>query len=266
MTVSQWESLVEAPRESYTLLTKFIPDTPWTTTTMQALQIRKALVFVDSIKEPRNIVVRVKSNDDPGNHDQAYLFGPASSEPLRGYISSVERATEFIVDADLVPLVQEIHPDAIEREAMCAWFEQPELPHVDPLRYQPRRLRVGDADAVMRIVPNWALRTFESAKDLIVGGACFGVEVGGQLVSVAYIADQSLKFARISVGTLDGHRRKGYAFAAARALAGHCIDEGRLVCCYAPRRNAPAMHLAMKLGFPHRALLRTYKVQPNSDA
>lgn len=266
MNVAQWESLVEVPREGIGPLTQFIPDTPWTTTTLQALQNRKASVFADVLQAPRNLVVRVKGGDEPGDHDQAYIYGLPNSEPLRAFVSSVDRATEFIADEELVPMVREIHPDAVPREAVCLWFDKLGMPPGEPASVPIRRLRNADAENAVKLIPHWAFRTFESPKDMIMGGACYGVELNGKLACVAYVADQSIKYARVSVVTAEPFRRKGYAFAAARKLIEHCMDEGRLVCAYAPRPNVAAVRFALKLAFPQKAMLRTYKVMPKADA
>ena len=125
-----------------------------------------------------------------------------------------------------------------------------------------RRLRPSDADAATALLPPWAFRTFASPRDMILGGGCYAVELNGKIASIAYVADQSIKYARIAVVTDEAHRRKGYGFAAVRRLMEHVVDDGRLVCALVPRRNAPAVHFALKLQFPGKALLRTLKVVP----
>lgn len=265
MSASQWASLVELPRERFGALSRVIPDTPWTTTALHAIQGRKAAVYVDVPDAPGNLAVCVRGGDDPGDHDQAYVFGLPSVEPLRAFVASVARATEFIVDDDLVGMVQEIHPVSTPREAMCCWYETLATPKGAP-RVNARHLRVADADAAQKLIPRWALRTFESVKDMILGGGCFGVDVQGRLASVAYVADQSIKYARVAAFTAEPYRRRGFAMSALHKLVEHVTNDGRLVCTLAPRRNAAAVHLALKMEFPGKALLRTYKVQPGADS
>jgi RimJ/RimL family protein N-acetyltransferase len=266
MSAAQPESLIEASRETLGPLMQFVPDTPWTTTTLQAIQNRKATVHVDDRRQPRAMVVAVRGGDHPGDHDQAYVFGEPSSGGLRAFVAGVTRRTEFILDDELAPLVREIHPGAEVREAMCCWFDRLEPTPSAQSTAPVRRLRLADADAAQHLIPHWAFRTFESPKDMILGGGCFAVELNGKLASVAYVADQSVKHARIAVVTGEAHRRRGYGFAAARRLMDHLGNEGRLVCALVPRRKAAAVHFALKLGFPQKGLLRTYKVRPGEEA
>jgi hypothetical protein len=266
MSFSSWDALVELPREKYGALLRIVPDTPWTTTPLQAIRTRKASVYVDSTDDPRNLVVRLRGGNEPGDHDQAYVYGHPSLEGLRAFVSSVSRATEFIVDEELTPMVLELHPSATPREAITFWLETPDPPRPTAETVPVRRLRVNDAEAAQRLIPHWAYRTFESPKDMIVAGGCYGVEEDGKLVSVAYVADQSIKYARIAVVTAEPYRRRHYGLAAANKLMEHVVGDGRLVCALAPRRDAPAVHFALKLGFPQKALLRTYKAQPKADS
>ncbi len=258
--------LVECPREALGPLSHVVPDTPWTTTTLQAMQNRKAVVYVDLPHSPRNMVVTVRGGDGPGDHDQAYVFGGSNSEGLKRFVAGVTRPTEFIVDESLSQLILDVHPAATPRDAMCCWFERLELPPTTPSSAPVRRLRASDVDAICEFVPPWAFRTFESPKDMVLSGACFAVELNGKIASIAYVADKSIKYARISVSTAAPSRRKHYGFAAARRLMEHLANDGRLVCALAPRSSASAVHFAMKLGFPQKALLRTYKVVPAAAA
>jgi RimJ/RimL family protein N-acetyltransferase len=268
MSSSPFGSLVELPVGRFGALLRIVPDSPWTTTPLQAIQNRKASVYVDSVDEPQNLIVRVRGGNEPGDHDQAYIYGSPTLEGLRAFVSSVTRATEFVADEELTPMILELHPAAVQREAIACWFEGLELraPAPAPDSVAVRRLRVTDAEALQRLVPAWAFRTFDSPKDMIVGGACYGVEEDGALVSVAYVADQSIKYARIASVTAAPYRRRGHALAATRKLMEHVAGDGRLLCALVPRRNAPSVHFSLKLGFPQKALLRTYKVRPPSDA
>lgn len=264
MSSSTHEMLVELPRERWGALARLVPDSPWTTSALHAITTRKASILTDSPAEPRALVVVVPASNDPAGHDQAYAFGPADSEALRTYIAQVTRPTEFIVDEDLAPVVLEIHADATPREAMCCWSDAMWAPPEQEMPPPVRHLRTADADAVQALVPKWAFRTFASAKDMILAGGCFGVEADGKLASVAYVADQSIKFARIGAATVESHHRRGYALAAAARLIEHVSNDGRLVCALAARPNGPAMRFALKLGFQHKAMLRTYKVKPGA--
>jgi len=265
MSSSTHEMLVELPRERWGALSRLVPDSPWTTGALHAIQTRKAAVLADSPAEPSTLVVVVRAAEgDADGHDQAYTFGSGESEALRSYIAQVTRPTEFIVDEELAPVVLAIHPDATPREAMCCWSDAMWAPPGQETAPPVRHLRTADADAVKALVPPWAFRTFATAKDMILAGGCFGVESDGKLVCVAYVADQSIKFARIGAATAESHRRRGYALAAACRLVEHASNDGRLVCALAARRNGPVMRFALKLGFQHKAMLRTYKVKPGA--
>jgi RimJ/RimL family protein N-acetyltransferase len=265
MSSSTHEMLVELPRERWGALSRLVPDSPWTTSALHAIQTRKASVLTDSPAEPGTLVVLVPAAEgDKDGHDQVYAFGSGESEALRTFVAQVSRPTEFVVDEDLVPLVTSVHPDAVAREAMCCWSDAMWTAPAQELPTTVRHLRATDADAVRALVPPWAFRTFATAKDMIVAGGCFGVEAEGRLVSVAYVADQSIKFARLGAVTAESHRRRGYALAAAARLIERISEDGRLVCALAARRNGPAMKFALKLAFQHKAMLRTYKVRPGA--
>jgi len=265
MSSSTHEMLVELPRERWGALSRLVPDSPWTTSALHAIQTRRASVLTDSPAELGNLVVLVRAPEgDKDGHDQAYAFGSGESEALRNFISQVTRPTEFIVDEELAPYVLAIHLDATAREAMSCWSDAMWTPPAQEMPPTVRHLRASDADALRALVPPWAFRTFASPKDMIVAGGCFGVEADGRLVSVAYVADQSIKFARIGAVTAESHRRTGFALAAATRLVERISEDGRLVCALAARRNGPAMRFALKLGFQHKAMLRTYKVKPGA--
>lgn len=264
MSSSTHEMLVELPRERWGALARLVPDSPWTTSARHAIQNRKATVLTDSPGEPGTLVVVVRSADDKDGHDQVYVFGPGESEGLKGFIAQVTRPTEFILDEELAPLVLAAHPAATVREAMCCWSDAMWTPPEQEMAPDVRHLRASDADAVKALLPPWAFRTFASAKEMIVAGGCFGAEADGKLVSVAYVADQSIKFARLGAATAESHRRRGYALAAASRLIEHVSNDGRLVCALAARPNGPAMRFALKLEFQHKAMLKTYKVKPGA--
>ena len=57
MTETKAASLIEVPRESLGTLAPFLPDTPWTTTTLHVLHQHEGHAFVDSPESPRNVVV-----------------------------------------------------------------------------------------------------------------------------------------------------------------------------------------------------------------
>lgn len=269
MTVSHWEPFVEVPREGLGSLAQFVHDTPWTTTAFQAVRSRKGSAHVDVPAQPRNFVVRVAGAETrPGVEapDRAYVFGLPNSDGLRAHVAGVSRPTEFVVDEDLAPMLLEIHPGAEMREALCCWFDRLTAPAVPPTNIAVRRLRPTEVEAVERLVPASAYRAFESTKEMILAGGCFGVDVGGSIVSVAFVADQSVKYARIDVFTAAPMRRKGLAMAAARRLIEHCANDGRLVCVVVPRRDPAAVHFALRIGFPQKALLNTYVVRPGADS
>lgn len=265
MSSSTHEMLVELPRERWGALSRMVADSPWTTSALHAIQNRRAVVLTDSPAEMGTLVVLVRAPEgDANGHDQAYAFGSGESEALRTFMAQVTRPTEFIVDDELAPLVLAVHPDATAREAMCCWSDAMWTPAAQESPPPVRHLRASDADAVKALLPPWALRTFTSAKEMIVAGGCFGVEAEGKLVCVAYVADQSIKFARVGAATAESHRRRGYAVAAASKLIERVSDDGRLVCALAARKNGPAMRFALKLGFQHKAMLKTYKVTPGA--
>ena len=255
------ESLLEVQREAMGSLLPFLPDTPWTTPIVHAVQRRSGHVYVDSHHSPRNVVMVLPGAAGPGNFDQAYLLGLPSSDGLRTFVASVDRPTEIVCDDDIAPMVLEFHPDAKPREAAVFWNERLEPVDAGNETAHVRRMRLTEAESLARLVPPWTFRTFASPKEMLMGGAVYGIEQDGHLVSVACTVDQSVKYERFTVVTAAAYRRRGLGRACALKLLQNCVDSGRLPCAYAPRRKEAAMHFALSLTFQQRALLRTYLVK-----
>ena len=73
MSSSTHEMLVELPRERWGALSRLVPDSPWTTSALHAIQNRKASVLTDSPADPQTLVVLVRA---PESDKRADLYMP----------------------------------------------------------------------------------------------------------------------------------------------------------------------------------------------
>jgi hypothetical protein len=252
------ESLIALPPEQFGSLLPFVPDTPWTTTTIHVLQRKQGKVFVDSPTGPRNLVVVASGDPATRTLDRAYLFGAATADALKSYVAGIKAPTELVCDEDVAELVREHHPEARSRDAVVHWFERVEEAQAVQVEPGAKRLRISDAESIAQLVPGASLRTFRTVRDLVTGGSAFVAEEDGQVVSAAYAVDQSVKFERISCTTREASRQKGLATLVARRLLKCVSDQARVPCMVVDRNNVAGQKLADKLGFTQRAQMRTF--------
>lgn len=251
-------SLIKVASESLGTLMPFLPDTPWTTPTLHVIQQREGDAFVDSHESPRNMVVVARGNGTPADPHLAYLFGVPTAEGLHEYVSAKKDTVEYVCDEEMSQLVVDLHPDAERRESIVCWFDYLEVETEMPDTVNVRRLRIVDAAALETLLPEWAFRTYPTAKNLVMGGTVYGVYDGDDLVCAAFTVDHSVKFERVAVVTREDSRRQGFAHAALAKLVNGCADRGRIPCCVVPRDNVPAWNLAQKIGFPQSGLLSSW--------
>ncbi len=266
MNQIQSESLIPLPQEQFGTLRAFVPDTPWTTSPLHVLEKRVGRAYVDSPESPRNLVIVVPADPDAALPEQAWLFGLPTAHALREYIEGSSRPTDFVCDEDLAPLIEEQIPDAASTDHSVHWFEKLENDEFDLERVDGlRRLRLSDAGCLATLEFPGILRTFESAKDLLMAGGGYGVVVDDQVVCAAVTVDLSVNYARIAVATAPDHRRKGLGLAAAKRLISAHHDQGRLACAVVSGREEAGELLAKKIGFAKAARLRTYRAEPTDD-
>ncbi|MCE9635509.1 MAG: GNAT family N-acetyltransferase [Planctomycetes bacterium] len=252
------ESLISLPTEQFGQLQAFVPDTPWTSTVMHVIQRKQGKVFVDSAVAPRNLVVIAAGDPASRTMDQAFLFGSAASDALRTFVESVKGPMEIVCDDEVAALVEKHHPDAKKRDSVIHWFAR--LEDTDHVRAEPgsRRLRITESDQVAPLLPGWALRTFRTPKDLVTGGTVYVVDADSRIAAAAFTVDQSAKYERVAVSTLEAMRGKGYGAKAAVKVVRAVADQGRIPCAVIDRRDAAGLRIAEKIGFNQRALSTTY--------
>jgi predicted GNAT family acetyltransferase len=68
-------------------------------------------------------------------------------------------------------------------------------------------------------------------------------------VSFCYVAAETESLWDVSIDTLAGHRRRGYAALCAAYLIEHMCEKGKRPVWGAVESNAPSLGLAAKLGF-----------------
>jgi hypothetical protein len=252
------ESLLNLPADHFHQFLSVIPDTPWTTTPLHVLQRKQGRVFVDSMTDPRNVVVIAQGDPSSKTVDQAFLFGNPGSEGLRTFVTAIRAPIEVVCDDEVATLLEELHPDARKRDHVVHWFER--LDDADAVHAEagPRRLRITEAEQISRLVPGWALRTFRTPKDLVTGGTVYVVEAEGRIASAGFTVDQSAKYERVAVTTWEALRRRGLGTKVACKVVRAVADQGRIPCAIVDRRDAAALKTAAKLGFNRRALMTTY--------
>lgn len=252
------ESLIALAPEQFGQLVAFMPDTPWTTTTLHVIQRKQGRVFVDSPTAPRNLVVIAQGDTATKTLDQAFLFGVATSDALKTFVRAIRGPMELVCDEQSTSLVAEHQAEAKRRESVVHWFDRLEDADVIRLETGPRRLRITEADQLAPLVPGWALRTFRSPKELVTGGTCYVTEDGGRIASAAFTVDQSSKYERITVATSESVRGKGYGVRTAARVVRAVADQGRIPCVVVDRRDVAGLRVAEKLGFNRRALMTTW--------
>lgn len=252
------EALVLVPREQFPSLVPFVPDTPWTTTALHLLQRRHGKVFVDSADAPRCVIVIAPGDPQSRTVDEAILLGSPDSEALRIFVAAIRGPMSLVCDDEIGAMVKETLPDAREHDAIVHWYDKLSDAEAVAAEPGPRRLRIAESEALAALLPGWALRTWRTPKDLVMGSSVFVTEEGGSLVSAAFSLDQSFKYERISAVTVQQHRLKGHGLRAVKKLIRSITDQSRLACAVVDRRDAAGLALAGKLGFTRRARVRSF--------
>jgi hypothetical protein len=250
--------------EQFSSLLRFVPDTPWTTTTIHTLQRKQGRAFVDAPSNPRNVVVVAPGDPAARTLDRAFLFGSARSDALRQFLASLRVPTEVVCDGEVADIVRELHPDARMKQSIVFWYERCEDGQTIIADPGARRLRISESDGIAPLVPGHNLRTFRTVRDLVTGGSAFVVESEGQIVSCAYTVDHSVKFERMAVATREDHRREGRGTLAGRRLVKCIADQSRMPCAIVERTDLAGLALAAKMGFTQQAQMRSFTTRLKS--
>lgn len=252
--------LTELPHEEIGALASLLPDTPWTTTPIQACERHLARAWVDVHDEPRSVVVLLPADEAAGRPARAHVFGSdGSADALVSWASEQTRPIDVVCDDDVGLALFAAHPEAQVADSSVHWFER--LDAVDrPETSSVRRLRLRDVAAVEQLAPADLLTAFESLKDLLMVGGASGVVEEGRLISAAFTVDQSVNYARICAFTAPDRRRQGLAEAACRHLVAAHHEQGRLACALVPGGDPAGEALSRAIGFESAARIRRYRL------
>jgi len=251
--------LGEFPQSDVGSLASILPDTPWTTTAVQACERRAARAWVDSTDSPQAVAVLVAADPDAGLPPIAYLFGSEGPpDALVAWVGQQERPLDVMCDDDVGLQLYGAYPDAEVEEYAARWFER--LDTVDRPESGVRRLRLRDVDAVAELGAPGILRSFETLKDLLMVGGASAVVEDGRVVAAAFTVDQTVNYARIVPYTAEDRRNEGLATAACRHLVASHHEQGRLACALVPTADPVAGALAQATGFESAARVRRYRL------
>ena len=141
-------ALTEFPQSDVGSLASLLPDTPWTTTAVQACERRAARAWVDNPDAPQAVAVLIAADPDTAALPTAYLFGsdvPANA--LVAWVGTQQGPLDVVCDDDVGLHVYAEYPQAAIAEIAARWFAR--LDTVDrPEHNGVRRLRLRDVDAV----------------------------------------------------------------------------------------------------------------------
>ena len=252
------EALVLVPREQFPSLVPYVPDTPWTTTALHLLQRRHGKVFVDNTDEPRSLIVIAPGDPATRTADEALLLGDPESDALKVFVSAIRSPMSLVCDDSIGEMVKATLPDAREHDAIVHWYEKLADAEAVAVEPGPRRLRIAESEAVGALLPGWALRTWRTPKDLVMGSQVYVIEENHSLVSAAFSLDQSFKYERVCAVTVQQHRRKGHGLRGVKKLIRSITDQSRMACAVVDRRDAAGLALAEKLEFTRRARVRCF--------
>lgn len=253
-------ALTEFPQTEVGSLAALLPDTPWTTTVVQACERRTARAWVDEPNAPQAVAVLVAADPDTATPPTAYLFGSDSpTEALVSWLRSQHGTLDVVCDDDVGVHVYGQHPEAAVTEVAARWFER--LDTVDrPEHTGVRRLRLRDVDAVAELGAPGILRSFETLKDLLMVGGASGIVEDGRVISAAFTVDQTVNYGRIVAYTLEERRGTGLATAACQHLVASHHEQGRLACALIEAGDVAGEALARAIGFERGARVNRYRI------
>jgi len=173
-----------------------------------------------------------------------FLVGRADRALLRDVAAGAPAGFELVVQADAI-------------DAACAALPgwAPATATVFSPRSPWRASDVGAPPGVVVCAPpeeRWLLRVPEADAMRFYAGLAEAIAlalVGGEVVAVCAAGDVTESLWDVGIDTLPGHRRRGHATAAFRALAAHLAAGGRQPVWCAEDDNTASMAMAARLGF-----------------
>ena len=252
--------LSEFPHTEVGSLPSLLPDTPWTTTALQACERRTARAWVDNADAPQCVAVLLPGDPELARPPVAFVFGTdAPADALVAWVGEQARPLDVVCDDDIGLRLLAAHPEATVTDMAARWFER--LDAIDrPESSAVRRLRLRDAEAVEALAIPDLLGAFESLKDLLMVGGASAVVEDGHIAAAAFTVDQSVNYARILAYTEPDRRREGLALAACRHLVAAHHEQGRLACALVAAGDAAAQGLARAIGFESASRVRRYRL------
>ncbi|MCC7146057.1 MAG: GNAT family N-acetyltransferase [Phycisphaeraceae bacterium] len=112
-----------------------------------------------------------------------------------------------------------------------------------------RQLTINDLDLVEAAPPLMHGAGYPDTATLLREGLMVGALVDGQLVSIAHTSARTSRFADVGVATLEAHRGKGLATAAASLVSQLIQRVGQIPVWSAGAANVESLRIARKLGF-----------------
>jgi hypothetical protein len=252
--------LTELPQADIGSLASILPDTPWTTTAVQACERRLARAWVDSSEAPQCAAVLLGRDPEGAQPGVAYLFGSGNApDALIAWVEQQQRPLEVVCDDEVGVALHQAHPEAEIEDVAAHWFER--LDSVErPEASGVRRLRLKDAEAVAALEVPGLLTSFETLKDLLMVGGAAAVVEDGEIVAAAFTIDQTVNYARVLAFTVESRRRQGLAGAACQFLVAAHHEQGRLACGHVAAGDAAGAALARSIGFESSARVRRYRL------
>lgn len=186
------------------------------------------------------------------SHDPAFpaeevadFLSGRTMKNLTGKESLIRRLLPYLKDLEIVPTYMarldsvsgEISPAPAARR-----LSEEDIPAVLNLLYQ-----IDEFYTIKQKTPEENREDIRSS--MIYGGRMYGVFQDGTLVSIAgTAAENSMSAMVVSVGTLPGYRKKGYASGLVARLCMDCLNEGmKFLCLFYD--NPEAGQIYRKLGF-----------------
>jgi len=239
-------------------LLTFIPDRPEVTLPLFALGKGRGEVHVDNLTTTRNVAI-VLDGVGPGDVSKVFLYGNSRSDEMREFLTDLDEPVEVFCDVELGDVVTELYPEDVSfRTRTVFTFDRLS----DEYRFSPveglRRLGATDLAAVKDLLPARSWAGFDSAKDMLMGGAVFGMVENDELISVAFVTDFTSKYDTLSAFTAEPHRRGGNARLCSQKLMAWTMDRGRFPRIEVGERNPAGLALAKGLGFPVTLRVTSY--------
>lgn len=209
-----------------------LPDLPLWVETRDLLSFEGSVVAEDAA---RNGFVIWSEDDDLGS-----VVGQPDAETI---MRAANYAAEILAFAENIAHVRSVlrHYQA---EAATIFSAPAQLPPLSP--HMCRQLGRAEIASLQHLPSD----TLDELSDVAQDGAIIVAAFDGNLpVAFAYVASETETLCDVSIDTLESHRRKGYASAAAISLMQVMMKRGKTAVWGALESNLASQALARHLGF-----------------